>query len=94
MVNKTQIEIVEPCGESYAGTWAIPSEDKSGPMCWRSHYGEAKAMIEWPDTLLCRYCQKVFTREQIREQWLQPIYFTQADGTFNCGCLYIDTSGT
>lgn len=84
----SMIRIVEPCGHSVVGEWK--NEYEKGVICWNFERG-TEAEIEWPPTIHCRHCKRIFTREQIKKLWNQPIYFTRHDNSFNCGCVGIDS---
>lgn len=86
------IKIVPECGHSVAGFWGDKDAKDKGSVCWMFEHGSHGVLIHWPDTLLCRNCSKVFTREEIQKTWAAPVYYSHKEGTFNCGCSYIDSS--
>lgn len=86
------ISIVPECGHAVAGHWGDKDCANKGAVCWQFEHGSHAIEVPWPDQLTCRYCKGVFTPEMIQKSWLQPVYYSQKEGTFNCGCSYIDSS--
>ena len=89
---KEMIRIVPECGHGVAGHWGDKDSKDKGALCWHFEQGSPAIEVKWPASLLCRYCHNLFTKEEIQKNWIQPVYYSHKEGTFNCGCFAIDSS--